>query len=564
MPAEAFGPAESPSLDAELALTDSETESDDEVHKINTGDQDEGQARPNPGIQDEGQAGPNPGVQDEDQARSNPATTLTVTTTTTIPPPPPQPQQSTADPTLMKSIDELEQHMANLLQYNLALEERLDKHGSWLYKLNNLNIPYKVSKAVDEIVTDAVDWAMQAPLRARFSDLPTLSLPPPPPSTGTSRSIQQQSGKAQSPSKSVASTSYSMAWTISDTTYELAGVSRTQDLSLMDSSIQDDSIPDEQIHLFDDEDYGNDHLQKADSNVENNWATALASTYVTPAENSLLVKIRDMTNFLNWYYRQVNKTKLSQADLEGQAYEVVDWTNPERDQVSLDVKQPLPLGGPPGYVTIQTQLFFNKDLEYLRYGSKGSSLALSISKMKAASYLEFGLELLVPEQMLIEDVCTYDISAKYGISHWWFNRKKFYIDKHDSSSRRKEVKSHMQILSVIRNKAYSSYGYDYLSEIVLQRADLQEHTIAEKDFMNLHPSYEFKHDYTIIESPQTVVFSVNNNKRKIMRFNEIYKFNDGTLTWILEALAYIVKEFKATEDEKGLSEPGMICWWTSS
>nr|GFD61123.1 hypothetical protein [Tanacetum cinerariifolium] len=38
-------------------------------------------------------------------------------------------------------------------------------------KLENLNIPHQVSKAVDEIVTDAVDWAMQAPLRAHFSDL---------------------------------------------------------------------------------------------------------------------------------------------------------------------------------------------------------------------------------------------------------------------------------------------------------------------------------------------------------------------------------------------------------
>nr|GEU41676.1 hypothetical protein [Tanacetum cinerariifolium] len=86
------------------------------------------------------------------------ATTSAVMTTKTIPPPPPQPQQSTVDPTLVKRIDELKQHMENLLQYNLALEERLDKHGSRLYKLENLNIPHQVSKAVDEIVTDAVDW----------------------------------------------------------------------------------------------------------------------------------------------------------------------------------------------------------------------------------------------------------------------------------------------------------------------------------------------------------------------------------------------------------------------
>ncbi|GJY07314.1 hypothetical protein Tco_0374368 [Tanacetum coccineum] len=32
------------------------------------------------------------------------------------------------------------------------------------------------TKAIDEVVTDAVDWAMQAPLRARFSDLPTVDM----------------------------------------------------------------------------------------------------------------------------------------------------------------------------------------------------------------------------------------------------------------------------------------------------------------------------------------------------------------------------------------------------
>nr|GEU44695.1 hypothetical protein [Tanacetum cinerariifolium] len=233
----------------------------------------------------------------------------------------------------------------------------------------------------------------------------------------------------------------------------------------------------------------------------------------------------------------------------------------------VDVNRPLPLGGPPGHVTIETQLIFNKDLEYLRYGSKGSNPALSMSKIKAASYPDFGLELLVPKQMWIDDVCTYDISAKYGISHWWFNRQKFYIDRHNSSSLQKEVRSHMRILSVVRIKAYSRYGYDYLSEIILRRADFEEHTIAEKisrtcilvtlktricsfckveDFqlgiesyqtqLNLTKpgldatGYEFKHDYTIIESPREVVFPINNNERKIVLFNEIYKFSDGTLT----------------------------------
>ncbi|GJU51148.1 hypothetical protein Tco_1220703 [Tanacetum coccineum] len=248
----------------------------------------------------------------------------------------------------------------------------------------------------------------------------------------------------------------------------------------------------------------------------------------------------------------------------------VDWANPEGDQVRINVNRPLPLGGPPGHVTIQTKFFFNKDLEYLRFGNKGSMHVLSISKMKVARYPDFGLELLVPEHMWIEDV-------------------------HDSPSHRKEVRTHMRLISIVRIKSYSRYGYDYLSEIVLRRADFQEHTIANKDFKNLYPSdfedlnmlllqvirqrvedfqlgietyqtqlnltkpgwnatgYEIKHDYTIIESPRAVIFLVNNNERKIMRFNKIYKFSDGTLTRILETLDYRVKEFKIKRLNPGMN-----------
>ncbi|GKC89236.1 hypothetical protein Tco_1149885 [Tanacetum coccineum] len=199
--------------------------------------------------------------------------------------------------------------------------------------------------------------------------------------------------------------------------------------------MQDDSIPDKQVHLFDSEDSGNDYLPKADSRkdwwkplpekerpatpetawiipssnvsaIENNWASALVSTYETPAENLLLAKTGDMMTFMNCFLPRCHSPSV-----------------PDKG-VSQDAHRS-------GHETIQTYFFFNKDLEYLRYGSKGSSPALSISKMKAARYPEFGLELL-----------------------------KFYIDRHDSLSRSKEVRTHMRILSVVRIKAYSRYGYD--------------------------------------------------------------------------------------------------------
>ncbi|GJS40155.1 hypothetical protein Tco_0565198 [Tanacetum coccineum] len=244
-----------------------------------------------------------------------------------------------------------------------------------------------------------------------------------------------------------------------------------------------------------------------------NWANTLAFMYQAPVKNSLLEKTGDMWMFMNWYCQKMGKTELIQADLEGQAYEVVkafhpdvvhlqfqmeechkmltdqiDWTNPEGDQVRIDISRPLPLSGPPGYVTIQTQFFFNKNLDYLRYGIKGRGLALSISKMKAAHYHDFGLELLVLEHIWINEVCTYDIRVSYGISHWWLNRQKFYIDRHTVDSSHKVVRTHMRILRFVSIKAYSRYVYDYLKEITLRTSDYQEYTIVEKDFKNLYPN----------------------------------------------------------------------------
>nr|GFC58278.1 hypothetical protein [Tanacetum cinerariifolium] len=177
---------------------------------------------------------------------------------------------------------------------------------------------------------------------------------------------------------------------------------------------------------------------------KNNWASVLASTY-SPPEDSLLTQTGDITMFIDWH----------------------------------NVSKPLPLGCPPGQVTIQSDLLFNKELEYLRYDSKGSRPALSISKMKATYYPDVGLQQMVPNQMWIEEQCKYGTAAMYGISHWWFQRQQFYIDRHTSEGDRRAVRTHMWILSVVRIEVFSMYGYDYMKKIVLRRADLNEHSIAE-------------------------------------------------------------------------------------
>nr|GFA84706.1 hypothetical protein [Tanacetum cinerariifolium] len=165
----------------------------------------------------------------------------------------------------------------------------------------------------------------------------------------------------------------------------------------------------------------------------------------------------------------------------------VDLVNPKGHRVVPDVSKPLPLGGPTGQVTIQPQFFFNKDLEYLVSGRKERRSALSISKLKAASYPDFGLEELVPS-LWIESEQEYDISAVHVISHWWFKRKEFYLNRHSVPSDHHAVRSHMWILSVVSLKEISCYDYTYLKEIVLRRSDYKEYKISESNFNNLHPN----------------------------------------------------------------------------
>ncbi|GJR64449.1 hypothetical protein Tco_0010514 [Tanacetum coccineum] len=509
-----------------------------------------------------------------------------------------------------------------------------------LYNLENLDILYKVSKAVDEIVTDAVDWAIHAPLRDRFRDLPeadmkeilhhrmwesnsyqayedhkmlyealeksmacdhtgqlltdlaeaqrkkkkrhaspktppgspphqppppsppagssgtsrasgafgSSQLPPPPPLLSTNQSDQSTSTAAPSSSKTVVSTEYT-AWTTTDTILKPSVSSILEELHMDDDTTLDEqNLPGPSHHLI----------------------------CLSPPKNSLLAQTGDMAIFIDWFYKKQGITELKQQDLEGPAYEIVKVFHPNvihlqyqmeechkllTDQVDesiirYNVSKPLPLGGPPGQVTIQSDFFFNKDLEYLRYGRKSDRPALSISKMKTAYYPNVGLEQMVPDQMWIEEECKYDIAA---------------------------------IIEV-----FSLYGYDYMKKIVIRRANLKEYTIAKRDFKYLYPidfedlyllnlqedfqlgiesyqtqlnltklrcdatGFEFKHDFTVIDSPRAVTFRDKYGVQMIMRFNEIHKFSDGTLQQIDEALDYRVKEF---QDKENLPEPGKLYWW---
>nr|GFA44665.1 hypothetical protein [Tanacetum cinerariifolium] len=210
----------------------------------------------------------------------------------------------------------------------------------------------------------------------------------------------------------------------------------------------------------------------------NNWASTLASNYSPPPEDSLLTQTGDIATFMDCFCKRQGITELKPQDLEGPAYEIIKVFHP---------------GGPPGQVIIQSDFFFNKDLEYLRYGSKGRRLALSISKMKAAYYPDAELEQMVPNQFWIEEECKYDITAI-------------------------AVRTHIWILSAVRIEVFSMYEYDYMKKYV----------IVERDFKYLYPS-DFEDMYLLNLQSHLNHLSPKDKKDKygvqmMMRVIEIHKF----------------------------------------
>nr|GEU37760.1 copia protein [Tanacetum cinerariifolium] len=184
----------------------------------------------------------------------------------------------------------------------------------------------------------------------------------------------------------------------------------------------------------------------------------------------------------------------------------IDLVNRKGNRVVSDVSKPLPLGGPPGQVTIQPQYFFNKDLEYLVSGDKDRRHALSISKLKVAYYQDLWLEELIPS-LWIKSEREYDVSAAY-VNMWIRNLV---------------IRKHMEHLQ-LGIKSYQT------------KLNLTQPNWDAFDFL-------FKEDYTIVHKPRAIVYRDRNDQKKMMQENEVHKFSDGTLTRILEKLDHIVKDY---------------------
>nr|GEU60904.1 hypothetical protein [Tanacetum cinerariifolium] len=252
--------------------------------------------------------------------------------------------------TTLIRISELEHIMANLIQDNKHLEERLDRHGVRLYTLENLDIPQQKSMNFDhseELLKDLAEARKKKKKRRDSLKMPHGSPPhqppPPPPPAGPSRTSGSlgASGLSQVPPTPIHQPGR-LGLSVSSTPGDL--------------QIDDGMAPNAQAHSSDDEDIGNAYSPKVNlrqdwwkpleedrpatpepawfipsSDVpvpKNKWASSLASTYSSPPEDSLHEQTGDMIMFIDWFYKRQGITILKPQDLEGPAFKLVKFFHP--------------------------------------------------------------------------------------------------------------------------------------------------------------------------------------------------------------------------------------------
>nr|GFB20236.1 hypothetical protein [Tanacetum cinerariifolium] len=194
----------------------------------------------------------------------------------------------------------------------------------------------------------------------------------------------------------------------------------------------------------------NKTLPAAQGNAQS-WISALAKqTDARSLFNELLDTPIDFSNFI---MNQLGVDTLTPELLAGPTYELMrgscnslteleyhleevykatmdqlDWANPEGQQYSHNLLQPLPLiPDNRGRCVILFEHFINNDLEYLRGGASSRKYTTSVTKTKAADYRHIKwIEDLVPRNMWIQEPLNYDKHALWGVSHWGRKRQQFY------------------------------------------------------------------------------------------------------------------------------------------
>nr|GEV53107.1 hypothetical protein [Tanacetum cinerariifolium] len=182
----------------------------------------------------------------------------------------------------------------------------------------------------------------------------------------------------------------------------------------------------------------------------------------------------------------------------------LDWVNPEGQQYLHNLLQPLPLiPNNRGRRVIPFAHFINNDLEYLRGD-------------------------LIPHSMLIHEPINYDKHALWGVSHWGRKRQQFYGFAVNRESAL-DVYSKRRIIAVMDLKIRRVEDLQLGVESYQKRLNLTK--------PDTYRSYlKRKEAYTAYSNPRGFIYQNKDKKNRLMQIDKLYKFSDGTLNDVRNAL----------------------------
>ncbi|GKB36377.1 hypothetical protein Tco_0881319 [Tanacetum coccineum] len=484
----------------------------------------------------------------------------TITTTTTLPPPPPQPQQGVSNSIIIQQIGELERSIADQVDANQALEERAtlcarfkdlptsDMKEIMLQRMLEENYDkghedHRMAyEALQKSILHEESEQFDADTAEEHKNMKTSDSAQdplsPPPSPTTNPDDQSLGLATLGLSKTAATTTYT-ALTTRTSRFKPSASSIPEDVF-----IHDESDFAAQDMVSNDEYIGSRHIPRVNLNQDwfkplsederpatpkpswsipsssllvpiHNWASAIASSYVPPPENSPLSQTCDIRVFIDWFCKKQGITELIPEHLEGPAYEVVKAFHPD---------------------------------------------------MKAAYSPDVGLEQMVLDQMWIEEECMTHMRILSVVSIDVFS-----IYEYDYMKQIVLRRANNQEYTIAKNDFKDLYLSDFKDLYLLNLQGHLNHlpprdkkilsSVVNLWIRNLEATgLEFMHDYKILDSPRAVVFRDKYGMQMIMCFNKIHKFSDGTLQQIDEALDYRVKEFRVNKVNPGLNTR----FWTTN
>nr|GEZ14671.1 hypothetical protein [Tanacetum cinerariifolium] len=386
-------------------------------------------------------------------------------TTTTILPPPSQQQQSTTDAMMMKRIGELEHIMANMIQENKRLEQRdlpeadmkkilhqrMWETDSYKTHKDHMHLYEALEKSMNHDHSEklAKDLAKARKKKIKSHESPKTppgspphQPPPPPPPAGELAQDWRKPLEEERPATP------EPAWSI---------------------LLFDAPVP------------------------KNNWASALASTYSPPPEDSLLTQ----TEYLR-YGGKGSRHTLSISKMKATYY----------PNVSLEQMVP-------------DQMYIEEECKY-------DIVAIAVRT-----------------HMRISSVVRIEVFSMYGYDYM----KKIVLHHEDLNE---HVISERDFKYLYPSNFKDLYLLNLQEDFQLRIESYQTQINLTKPQWDA-TGFEYKHDYMVIDSSRAVTFQDRYGVQMMMRFNEIHKFSDPTLQQIDEALDYRVKEFKINRMNPGLN-----------